>query len=342
MKKRYIFLLFLLGLVVLFFLGPKPDFPKFDGRLTTINASLDQLDRYIAAKEAQIPNIKPNNQSRIVWADSIRKTPYSLVYLHGFSASPMEGDPLHFEFAKRYGFNLYLPRLAGHGLDEKEAFKDLTPKDLVESAKEAISIGKLLGEKVILMSCSTGGTLGIYLAASNPDDVAAQILYSPNIDIYDQTSHLMTGSWGGQIAHLVLGDYYSFVPPKEEGYKYWTTRYRVEGLICLRALLDNTMKEETFQKIKHPFFLGYYYKTEEDSDHVVSIDAMKDFFAKTSTPDELKQMVALPNVGNHALLSRILSKDVESVREETFAFAEGILGLEPVESTDNYEIKSVN
>ncbi len=125
MKKRYLFPIIL---VAVFFLGPKANYEAFDAKLKTLDIPLSNLSNHIAAQEAQITNLKPDNQSRIIWAGPVERTTYSVVYLHGFSASPQEGDPIHQEFAKRYGANLYIPRLAGHGIQDKDAFKDLSPK----------------------------------------------------------------------------------------------------------------------------------------------------------------------------------------------------------------------
>lgn len=325
-KKRYLFpALLAVGLLA----GPRPDFPGFDGELPPVELALEELDAYVREKNAGVPLLKPGNESRILWADSIRRTPVSVVYLHGWSASPVEGDPIHREFAQRYGCNLYLPRLAGHGLDSEDSFADLTPGELVASAKEALSIGKLLGDKVILMSCSTGGTLSIFLAAENPEAVHAQLLFSPNIDIYDPLSELLTVPWGLQIAEQVNGKYHSFTPP-EEGFKYWTTTYRTKGLVCLKSLIETTMTPDTWARVRQPLFMGYYYKSETEQDKVVSVDEMRRFFASVSTPEGEKRAVAFPDAGHHVVVSRINSKDLESVRRETFRFAEEVLGMQPV------------
>ena len=324
-KKRYLIPAIL---IVALLAGPRKSFPDLENTLPALNVSLSELDNYIQNKEAKIENLKPDNEARIIWADSIRKTPYSIVYLHGWSASQEEGDPIHEELAKRYGCNLYLPRLAGHGIDNKDSFADLTPNELWESAKEALLIGNLIGEKTILMSCSTGGTLSIYLAANYPERVHAQMLYSPNIDIFSSSTELLTLPWGKQIATATMGDYHSFNPPKE-GFQYWTTTYRTEGLICLKSLVESTMTVETWKKITQPLFMGYYYKNEEKQDHTVSVKEMKNFYQNISTPIAQKRAIAFPDVGVHVLLSRIHSKDLESVRKETFAFAEEILGLKP-------------
>ena len=170
----------------------------------------------------------------------------------------MEADPIHFEFAKRYGYNMYLPRLAGHGIDDIESFKDLKPNQLVESAKEALAIGQLIGEKVIVMSCSTGSTLSIYLAATQPENIESMIMYSPNIDLYDPKSQMLLGPWGLPLAKWMGGgDYRSFTLPKG-GEQYWTTKYRIEGVLALRDLMNQTMTDENFGKVTQPFYLGYY------------------------------------------------------------------------------------
>ncbi|MEM8908895.1 MAG: alpha/beta fold hydrolase [Bacteroidota bacterium] len=328
-KKRHAFLSILLVIGFGFALGPRVSYPAFDDQPVELQVDLQDLDAYLAKREARVEKLKPNNQAQIIWNDSIRKTPYSIVYIHGFSASPMEGDPVHLEIAKRYGCNLYLPRLAGHGIDDIESFKDLTPKALIESAKEALAIGAMIGEKVILMSCSTGSTLSVYLAATQAQEIHSMIMYSPNIDLYSGLSNLLTGPWGLEIAQQVSGGNYRSFEAPPGGEQYWTTKYRIEGIVCLRDLLDKTMTPDNFAKITQPYFLGYYYKTEEESDHVISIDAIKSFHAQTRTPEAQKVLQAFPNVANHVLPSSIQSKDIASVREKTIAFMEQVLSMTP-------------
>lgn len=328
-KKRYLWL-FPSLLMAGIFAGPRPGYPGFNGKLPKLKMKLSELDEFLRNKEAGVQKLKPGNESRIIWADSVRKTPYSIVYLHGWSACSHEGDPVHREFAERYGCNLYLPRLAGHGLDDKESFADLTPGDLVESAKEALAIGRLIGEKVILMSCSTGGTLSIYLAAENPEAVHAQLLFSPNIDIYAGASELLTLPWGKQIAEAMNGRYFSFTPKDEKAYAYWTTTYRTQGLVTLKSLIETTMTNETWSKVRQPLFMGYYYKNEEEQDKTVSVEEMHRFYAAVSTPEHLKREVAFPDAGHHVVVSGINSNDLASVRKESYRFAEEVLGLKPV------------
>jgi hypothetical protein len=61
-----------------------------------------------------------------------------VVYIHGFSASQEEGDPVHYTFAKKFGCNLFLNRLADHGVDTTEPLLNVTADKLWSSAKEAL------------------------------------------------------------------------------------------------------------------------------------------------------------------------------------------------------------
>src|SRR5687768_6942858 len=95
----------------LYFLGPKPDHPVLNDTLPFVPETPEALETYIKNHELRY-NIKPENGARVIWNDSTRnKTEYAVVYLHGFSASRMEGDPIHRRFAKKFGCNLFLPRL---------------------------------------------------------------------------------------------------------------------------------------------------------------------------------------------------------------------------------------
>jgi pimeloyl-ACP methyl ester carboxylesterase len=164
-SRRLIFFTFPVILIVgIYFLGPEPEEPKYDNTMPQVpEPSL--LDNYIASKETK-HKLKQNNEARIVWADSTRsKTKYAVVYLHGFSASQEEGNPVHRRFAEKFGCNLYLSRLADHGIDTTEQLMLFTADRVWQSAKEALAIGKKLGDKVILMSTSTGGTLALIPAA---------------------------------------------------------------------------------------------------------------------------------------------------------------------------------
>jgi esterase/lipase len=316
-------------LIVVYFLGPQPATPKYSVLLPTVPADAMQLEKHIADNEAT-HKIKPDNEARIIWFnDSTKeKTEYAVVYLHGFSASQEEGDPVHKEFAKKFGCNLYLSRLADHGIDTTESLANFSAERFWNSALEAYAIGKQLGKKVLLMSTSTGGTVALKLCAVYPE-IAANIMLSPNIAINDTKAWMLNNHWGLQIAQLVQGKHRVVDDTTALYAKYWNTRYATSSLVQLEELLESTMKESVFEKIKQPTLLLYYFKDEENQDPVVKVSAMKRMFAQIATPGNLKRQVALPNTGDHVLGSPIKSKDVKSVQVECEKFGIEVLKLKP-------------
>lgn len=329
-RKKILIILFCIVTVfsIGYFAGPKPVCLKLDSSLPKFEMEPRMVEQKIIRRETLIENIKPNNESRIIWNDSIEKnkTPYCIVYLHGFSASPEEGDPVHRDIARKFGCNLYLPRLYAHGLNEQEPLLELNEKKYLASAKEAVAEAKCLGEKVIIMGTSTGCTFALYIASGNPD-IAGLILYSPNIDLCDSRSFLLTLPWGLQIARMIVGGNYYTFPGPASAEKYWNMKYRIEAIVCLKNILEHTMTKDVFNKIKQPVLMCYYYKNEKEQDNVVSVPAMLNMFDQLGTVNTMKRKIALPNARAHALASGLWSKSITDVERETTDFLEETLKM---------------
>ena len=83
-KKRYLLFSPVL-LVVIGLLGPKVTYDPITSSKDNFSLPIHQLDQFLAEREAKVKKLKPENESRIIWADSVRKTEYSIVYLHAVS-----------------------------------------------------------------------------------------------------------------------------------------------------------------------------------------------------------------------------------------------------------------
>ena len=310
----------LLALLIIYLAGPKPNQPKYDKQLTSV-PEINTLENFVNEQE-KAHQIKPGNQAEIIWADSShRQTEYAVVYLHGFSATKEEGNPVHRNFAKSINANLYLSRLADHGIDTISPMQNITADRLWESAKQAYAIGKKLGKKVILVGTSTGGTLALQLAATYPE-INSLILLSPNIEINDDKAWLLNNPWGLQMARLVTGGEERIVKDKTAEYKkYWYTNYKLESVVALQELLETSMDDDVFATVKQPTLMLYYYKNEQAQDPVVKVSAMLNMFDKLGTPANQKEKLALPETGNHVIGSAITSKDVAGVENAIRAFA---------------------
>lgn len=320
----------ILILVIVYLLGPRVERTELDTVLPEVSVDIEDIEQYVQNQESCYP-VKPGNESKVLWGDSVaRPTEYVLLYLHGFSASRYEGYPVTHDFVKEFRVNAYLPRLAGHGLQEEEPLLQMTPANLYNSAKEALVIAHKLGQKVIIMGTSTGCTLALMLAADYPQLVNGLILYSPNIKIKNPLAFLLSGPWGLQITRAVHGGKYAVSddPADSEDCKYWYCRYRVEAQVYLQQLLDMRMKRKEFQKVHQPVFLGYYYQDEEHQDQTIEVKAALKMFDELGTPENQKVKIAFPEAGAHVIGCELTSKSVQEVRKQTFEFARQVLKID--------------
>ena len=320
--------LLLAVLVVGYMLGPAAHPDGVKNELIKLNPDLVKLEQGIADSERKA-NLRPDNEARIVWADTLRKvkTPFSIVYIPGFTATWAEGDPIHKQLAKHFGCNLYLARTHEHGVDSPDALKGLTPANYAGSAERALAIGKALGEKVIVIGTSAGGMLTLYLAARHPD-IHGLVLYSPCIAVANPALALATKPWGRQILEQAMGGEYVVNTNYKGGRaRYWLPQYHTNGLITLQTMLDQFMTPDQFAKVKQPLFMAYYYKDEEHQDQVVSVPAMLTMYDELGTPADKKRKQAFPEAGEHVIASHFTSGDLAGVYRATEKFMTDVLKL---------------
>jgi pimeloyl-ACP methyl ester carboxylesterase len=341
MKRLLVIVGLVLAVVVVGYLaGPSAHHELIKNEDITLDPDLVRLEQSIAESERNA-NLRPDNEARIIWADNTQqvKTPYSLIYIPGFTASWAEGDPVHRQLAKAFGCNLYLARTAGHGVNSPDALKDMTPASYAASAERALAIGKALGEKVIIIGTSAGGMLSLYLAARHPE-IHGLILYSPCIATANPALQLVTKPWGKQMMDRIFsGEHVSVNWHASDRARYWLQTYHTNGLITLQTMLDEFMTSEQFQKVKQPVFMGYYYKDESNQDNVVSVPAMLAMYDQLGTAVDQKQKVAFPKAGAHVIASHFTSDDVNSVYQATKTFMEQVLKV-PLQ-TDSVAAKAM-
>jgi alpha-beta hydrolase superfamily lysophospholipase len=199
----------------------------------------DDLDAYLAQAEAALPDIRPGAAKRIVWAGQAgKKTGLAVVYLHGFSATSAEVQPVPERMATGLGANLFLTRLAGHGRPG-EAMAGVTAGDWIEDTAEAIAIGRRLGDRVILLGTSTGATLAA-LAATDPelgDGIAGIAMISPNFRIRPLAARILDMPFARFWGPWVAGAEVVVEASSPAHAANWTLRYPTDALFPLAALL---------------------------------------------------------------------------------------------------------
>jgi len=134
------------------------------------------LNGYLYSQERDVPSLRRQAQKHVLWADPVTKaqTEYSLVYIHGFSATMEEIRPVPDLVADALGANIFYARLTGHGRNGP-AMGEARLADWRVDVAEALEIGRRIGRKVIVMSTSTGGSLTTLALADGAPDVAGVV-----------------------------------------------------------------------------------------------------------------------------------------------------------------------
>ncbi len=290
------------ALAIIYLAGPRiqPDTAiRFDPA-----AIGDDIDAYVAERESRFNDIRENNNKQLVWAypNSKAKTPISIVYIHGFSASPAEIRPVPDLVAEKLGANLFYTRLAGHGRTP-EAMGEATYNKWINDTAEAVEIGRRIGEQVVIIATSTGGTLATWLTArQNPlPNVAGLVMISPNYRMQAAGSDLLAGPWARQILDLTVGEWRSFEPENEGQGENWTTRYPSSVLLPMAELVRDTRKSD-IEAITVPalFLISEY-------DQVVSPEETRKMAGRWGGDAKIVVIENVDSASQHVLAGDILS-----------------------------------
>jgi esterase/lipase len=311
--KRTIFILLGLAFALAITLGPRP---VVDETIHQLDLPAD-LDTYLAQSEFRFTDIIPGTEKTIVWATTEKtRTPISIVYLHGFSATRQETRPLSDSVAAALGANLFYTRLAGHGRGD-DAMGEATINDWLNDTMEAYAIGRRLGERVVVIGTSTGATLATWLAA-RPDvgDLLAVVLISPNFGPKDPTSRLLLWPWGTQLARLVVGPYYTWEPANFGHARFWKTRHPSSALVPMMGLVD-LVNGLDLGRITHPLLVVY-----SPNDEVVDPGLIAKAYPRFGS--SIKEAILLNEVGDPS--SHVLAGDILSP-EETMPIARRVVSF---------------
>ncbi len=286
-------------LAIAFLSGPKV---VMDTRLQPVHLPKD-LDAYVADSESAFDDIVPGAEKRIFWAGETHvQTPFSVIYLHGFSATRQETAPLPEMIAKRLGANLFCTRFTGHGRTG-QAMLNGSVNAWLNDAVEALKIGQRIGEKVIVTGTSTGGTVAAWLAAQPvAADVAAFILISPNFGLANRMSKILLWPWGRHLAELIIGKERSFEPDNPAHGKFWTHRYPTRALLPMMGLVS-LAGDLDMSRIKAPVLVIY-----SPADRVVDPARTKKVFKKLGS----KQKQLIPYTGSDDPDQHVLAGDILS------------------------------
>lgn len=244
----------------------------------TFDASFDPrrfgegVQVYFESVESVHDNIVPGTEKRVIWAGQREtRTPVSVLYIHGFSATSEEIRPLPDHVAQALGANLVFTRLTGHGRGG-DAMLEGTPQAWMQDVAEALAAAAHVGERVVVIANSTGATLAS-VAALDPElsqQIDAMVLMSPNYGLNSPLAPLLTlpaaRYWLPPLAGREIK-----LPVRSEAYgRFWTTRYPSQAVLPMAAMLK-LVRGMPFELADVPVLFFY-----SDADRVVRPDITKD------------------------------------------------------------------
>ena len=126
-------------------------------------------------------------------------------------------------------------------------------KKWITDLYEAIEIGSKIGEKIIIMSTSTGGTLSS-IAAIDPmlsKNILGFIFISPNFGINHKLANLITWPLSKYWLSLIIGKTTKSKARNNLNAKYWTLAYPTNALIPMANFVKK-VNEQDFSNVKIP------------------------------------------------------------------------------------------
>ncbi len=278
-------------------------------KLKSANDGIDlpeDLDTWLEQSERQAADrygLVPGTEKRITWFAGRERTPFSVLYLHGFSATRQETAPLSTTVATALGANLFETRLTGHGR-ERDWLSGVRAEDWLHDAVEALTVAARLGERVVIISTSTGATLAAAIL-DHPvmDEVDTIVMLSPNFAPNDSNAAWLTRPAGPLLARLMVGETRSWEPHNDAQARYWSTTYPTAAAVEMMRLVD--LANRKMPATISPRLLMFYSKDDE----VVSPEVAMSVFEGTDAPQKAAIEIIDPgDPSHHVLAGDVLSK----------------------------------
>jgi len=206
--------------------------------------------------DMQSSNIIEDQRSKIIWHKEYgEKTDLVVVYIHGFSASNRELSPFPEEMATGLQANLVAARLTGHSL-KSNGLVNVKAEDWLRDTAQAISVGRQIGHRLILVGSSTGATaiLSYLHFSKSAEDIAGLLFVSPNVGLRSKFEWVFDLPFSRYLVPMILGKQRSFQPENENHASRWTATYPTAVLVEVARMVRTSLKLDV-QSQKTPVFL---------------------------------------------------------------------------------------
>lgn len=302
MSRSLTALLILIALVLLVLAGPRASVDLAWSEVTVA----EPVDEWLAEQEAAFDDIQPGKEKGIIWADSSKaRTDFAVVYIHGFSASRLEAHPYPDSVAAALGANLHYTRLQGHGRGGN-VLGDATGAGWMQSVAEAVRVGEAIGDSLIVIGLSTGGSL-VAAAAADPElsrRWAAQVWINPYFAVHDSRADIILWPWGNVLLKIMASEDRSWEPQNDLHAYMGTHTYPSKVLLQLVATVD-AVKHVDLSSVQVPTLNIY-----SPDDQVVRPEVSLEIFETlgAARKDTMMVLRALDK-NNHVIVGDALGPD---------------------------------
>jgi alpha-beta hydrolase superfamily lysophospholipase len=312
-------------LVIIYLAGPRITNLEIERRdASDVPNELSMLDSYLTKSEAQYADIVAGTEKLIRWQPGRdgEQTEFSVVYLHGFSGSHPTLAPAMDMVADGLGAHLFCTRYAGHGRKEPDGFGkamgEASLQDWVDDTVEALTMGRMLGKKMVVIANSTAAPIVSWLAAQG-DQPDFFIMWSPNFGVKDGKGEVLLRPWGKQLLALKPGDTYRYAPENiygEDHVKYATTFYPDKAFPTLMAAIK-LGRDTDLGKVACPTLCLY-----SKRDEVVSPEKIQTYFGEFGHPGkQLIEIMKVTHREHHVLAGDLMSPEsTDEVVDATLKF----------------------
>jgi pimeloyl-ACP methyl ester carboxylesterase len=247
------------------------------------------VERFLKERDDREAPLQQGVRSDVRWASTPGTvTETAVLFLHGWATSPEEIDPVDTEIARHLGANLLRLRLTGHGLAPPDrggdALRDTATRSvLLRDAAIAFALGRLVGRRVVIIGCSTGGTLATWVASQEwaRSALAAAVLISPGFALSIGGRAYGLAKWpvlllpaaaARAIVHAIAGPEHHVPYVSEEQRRVVTMAYPSEAVVNLCELYTTVEVGADIRAIARARLPILVYAN--PGDPVVSYDAM--------------------------------------------------------------------
>ncbi len=197
----------------------------------------------------------------------------AIVLVHGLTDSPFFMEKIAEFFFQELGYNVYLPLLHFHGLQEPDTMRGVSLAEWKKNVSYALDVAESRSEILSIGGFSTGGTLSFYFAAEEKRINDALFLFSTALDLAggilgDLKEMFLRTSLTGIVTYFERGKPLIGKNP----YRY--DRVDIDGAKELAKLIKETDQllkgfnpEEPFEK--------KVFAAHSESDTTVSIEAIE-------------------------------------------------------------------